>query len=50
MSLLVSDANIFLDFEAGAMLAELFASGHDIGTPDLWPALLTRPSSESKEM
>ena len=35
MPLLISDTNIFLDFDAAGMLAELFSLPHEIAVPDL---------------
>ena len=35
MSLLISDANIFIDFEEGGLLEELFQFSDTIGVPDL---------------
>lgn len=35
MSLLISDANIFIDFQEGGILRRLFELSDDIGVPDL---------------
>ena len=35
MALLISDANIFIDFEEGGILERLFQLSDDIGVPDL---------------
>jgi predicted nucleic acid-binding protein len=35
MSLLISDSNVFIDFEVGGILDELFQLSDDIGVPDL---------------
>ena len=35
MPLLISDANIFIDFEEGELLEEMFQLGDTIGVPDL---------------